>query len=42
MGCLWWYIKVRLMALALLILVWVVGGAIMYVVTLVNEVIKFW
>ena len=42
MGCLWWYIKIKLMGLALLIVLYLVAGAFVYIVTLVNEVIKFW
>ena len=42
MGCLWWYIKIKLMGLVLLLILYLIGGAFVYIITLVNEVIKFW
>ena len=42
MGCLWWYIKIKLMGIALLVVLYLVAGAFVYVLTLIEQVMKFW
>lgn len=46
MGCLWscikWYFIIKLAGIALLLILYLIAGAFVYVMALVNEVIKFW
>ena len=41
MGCLWWYIKIKLMGIALLIVLYLVAGAFVYIYALVGAVFGF-